>query len=77
MRLLHGLLSWLNVPHRWARWMVLKAICRLVRLDYQLFELVNRSGRLTATLRLSASPIVSAAGDLDACSGSTPLSRHS
>ncbi len=41
MRLLHGLLSWLNVPHRWARWMVLKAICRLVRLDYLLFEVVQ------------------------------------
>jgi hypothetical protein len=41
MRLLHGLLSWLNVPHRWARWVVLKAVCRLVRLDYLLFEVVQ------------------------------------
>ncbi len=41
MRLINGLLSWLNVPHRWARWMVLKAVCRLVRLDYLLFEVVQ------------------------------------
>ncbi len=36
MRLFHALLSWLSVPDRWARWMVLKVVCRLVRLDYPL-----------------------------------------
>ena len=41
MRLIHALLSWLSVPDRWARWMVLKAVDRLVRLDYLLFEVVQ------------------------------------
>ena len=41
MRLIHTLLSWLSVPDRWARWMVLKAVDRLVRLDYLLFEVVQ------------------------------------
>ncbi len=38
MRLIHALLSWLSVPDRWARWMVLKVVSRLVQLDYLLFE---------------------------------------
>ncbi len=41
MRLFHVLLSWLSVPDRWARWMVLKVTWRLVRLDYLLFEVVQ------------------------------------
>ena len=41
MRLFHGLLSWLNVPERWARWMVLRVTLRLLRLDYMLFEVVQ------------------------------------
>jgi len=41
MRLIHVLLSWLSVPDRWARWMVLLAVNRLVRLDYLLFEVVQ------------------------------------
>lgn len=41
MRVIHALLSWLSVPDRWARWMVLKAVDRLVRLDYLLFEVVQ------------------------------------
>jgi hypothetical protein len=41
MRLIHALLSWLSVPDRWARWMVLKTVDRLVRLDYLLFEVVQ------------------------------------
>ena len=41
MRLFHALLSWLSVPDRWARWMVLKIAWRLVRLDYLLFEVVQ------------------------------------
>jgi hypothetical protein len=41
MRLIHELLSWLSVPDRWARWMVLKVVDRLVRLDYLLFEVVQ------------------------------------
>ncbi len=41
MRLFHALLSWLSVPDRWARWMVLKVTWRLVRLDYLLFEVVQ------------------------------------
>ena len=41
MRLFHALLSWLSVPERWARWMVLRATWRLVRLDYLLFEVVQ------------------------------------
>ncbi len=41
MRLIHELLSWLSVPDRWARWMVLKVAWRLVRLDYLLFEVVQ------------------------------------
>ncbi len=41
MRLIHALLTWLSVPDRWARWMVLKAVDRLVRLDYLLFEVVQ------------------------------------
>ena len=41
MRGFHALLSWLSVPDRWARWMVLKVTLRLVRLDYLLFEVVQ------------------------------------
>ena len=41
MRLFHGLLSWLTVPNRWARWMVLRVVNRLVWLDYLLFEVVQ------------------------------------
>ena len=41
MRVFHALLSWLNLPERWARWMVLKVVCRLVRLDFLLFEVVQ------------------------------------
>ena len=41
MRLIHALLSWLSVPDRWARWMVLKEVDRLVRLHYLLFEVVQ------------------------------------
>ncbi len=41
MRLLHGLLSWLNVPHRLARWMILRVALKLARLDYLLFEVVQ------------------------------------
>ena len=41
MRLIHALLSWLSAPDRWARWMVLKVVDRLVRLDYLLFEVVQ------------------------------------
>ncbi len=41
MRLIHALLSWLSVPDRWARWMVLMVVGRLVRLDYLLFEVVQ------------------------------------
>ncbi len=41
MRLLHGLLSWLSVPERWARWMVLRVTLKLMRLDYLLFEVVQ------------------------------------
>ena len=41
MRLIHGLLSFLSVPHRWARWMILRATLRLERLDYQLFEVIQ------------------------------------
>ncbi len=41
MRLFHALLSWLSVPDRWARWMVLKVTWRLMRLDYVLFEVVQ------------------------------------
>ena len=41
MRLIHALLAWLSVPDRWARWMVLQAVNRLVRLDYLLFEVVQ------------------------------------
>ena len=41
MRLWHALMSWQNVPHRWARWMVLRVALRLVRLDYLLFEVVQ------------------------------------
>ncbi len=41
MRLFHALLSWLSVPDRWARWMVLMVAWRLVRLDYLLFEVVQ------------------------------------
>ncbi len=36
MRLFHALLSWLSLPDRWARRMVLKIAWRLVRLDYLL-----------------------------------------
>ncbi len=41
MRLLHALMSWQNVPYRWARWMILRAALKLVRLDYLLFEVVQ------------------------------------
>ena len=41
MRMIHTLLSWLSVPDRWARWMVLRVVGRLVRLDYLLFEVVQ------------------------------------
>ncbi len=41
MRLLHGLLSWLSVPERWARWMVLRVTWKLMQLDYLLFEVVQ------------------------------------
>ncbi len=41
MRLFHALMSWQNVPHRWARWMVLRVALKLVRLDYLLFEVVQ------------------------------------
>ena len=41
MRLLHGLLSWLRVPERWARWMVLRVTWKLTQLDYLLFEIVQ------------------------------------
>ena len=41
MRLFHACLSWLSLPDRWARWMVLKATWRLVRLDQLLFEVVQ------------------------------------
>ena len=41
MRLFHACLSWLRVPDRWARWMVLRVTWRLVRLDYLLFEVVQ------------------------------------
>ena len=41
MRQLHGWLSWLSVPERWARWMVLRATWKLMRLDYLLFEVVQ------------------------------------
>ena len=41
MKLFHALLSWLSVPDRWARWVVLKVTWRLVRLDYLLFEVVQ------------------------------------
>ena len=41
MRLFHALMSWQNVPHRWARWMILRVALRLARLDYLLFEVVQ------------------------------------
>lgn len=41
MRLLHGLLSRLKVPNRWARWMVLRAAWRLMLVGYVLFEVVQ------------------------------------
>lgn len=41
MRLFHGLLSWLSVPERWARWIVLRVTWKLMRLDYLLFEVVQ------------------------------------
>lgn len=41
MRLFHALMSWLNVPHRGARWMVLRVALKLVLLDYLLFEVVQ------------------------------------
>ncbi len=41
MRLIYTVLAWLSVPDRWARWMVLKAVDQLVRLDYLLFEVVQ------------------------------------
>ncbi len=41
MRLFHALMSWQNVPHRWARWMVLRVALKLTRLDYLLFEVVQ------------------------------------
>ena len=41
MRLFHALMSWQNVPHRCARWMVLRVALKLVRLDYLLFEVVQ------------------------------------
>lgn len=41
MRLLHGLLCWLRVPERWARWRVLRVTLKLMWLDYLLFEVVQ------------------------------------
>ena len=41
MRLVHALMSWQNVPHRWARWMILRIALKLTRLDYLLFEVVQ------------------------------------
>ncbi len=41
MRLFHALMSWQNVPHRWARWMILRVALKLARLDYLLFEVVQ------------------------------------
>lgn len=41
MRLFHALMSWQNVPHRWARWMILRIALKLTRLDYLLFEVVQ------------------------------------
>ncbi len=41
MRLFHAFMSWQNVPHRWARWMVLRVALKLTRLDYLLFEVVQ------------------------------------
>ena len=41
MRLLHAFMSWQNVPHRWARWMILRVALKLVRLDYLLFEVIQ------------------------------------
>jgi len=41
MRLFHALMSWQNVPHRWARWMILRVALKLTRLDYLLFEVVQ------------------------------------
>ena len=41
MRLFHELMSWQNVPHRWARWMILRVALKLARLDYLLFEVVQ------------------------------------
>ena len=66
MRLIHALLSWLSVPDRWARWMVLKVVDRLVRLDYLLFEVVQA---LPMPADLESDARVQGAGELVGADG--------